>query len=176
MLNDWTIHARADHCAVTEDSFTDGQSIFTLLYRDKKDGALTRRDVSESGWKKLQVDPSAVPPFSFWRSKFVPPPPPAPEALPRTDAEALLRRFLEAGLPEEQRTVYILALMLERKRVLRPTGTAEQDGYRLLLYEHARTGETFVVIDPKLRLDQLAEVQEEVTGLLAAASASSPAG
>ena len=35
--------------------------------------------------------------------------------------------------------------MLERKRVLRPTGVAEEDGRRLLLYEHGRTGETFVV-------------------------------
>lgn len=169
MLYDWTIQARASRCAVTEEAFQDRQTFLTLLYRDRH-GGLVRRDVGEKGWKQLQTDPKNKPPFSFWRSRFTAPPPPAPEAIPRTDAEALLRRFLAAGLPVERRAVYILALMLERKRVLRPTGTAEEDGRRLLLYEHAKTGETFVVIDPMLRLDQVAEVQREVAGLLTAAA------
>ena len=58
--------------------------------------------------------------------------------------------------------------MLERKRVLRPTDscTDEAGGRRLLFYEHAATGETFVVADPGLRLDQLEEVQREVGELL----------
>ncbi len=80
-----------------------------------------------------------------------------------------MRRFLISGMPAERRAAYILALMLERKRLLRPTGTAEEDGRRLLLYEHAKTGESFVVFDPGLRLDQVAEVQAEVAALLAGA-------
>ncbi len=54
--------------------------------------------------------------------------------------------------------------MLERKRLLRPTDTRQDEasGRRLLFYEHAATGETFVVVDPGLRLDQLEEVQREV--------------
>ena len=56
--------------------------------------------------------------------------------------------------------------MLERKKVLRPTDTRSDDGRRLLFYEHAGTGETFVVTDPGLRLDQLEEVQREVGELL----------
>lgn len=170
MLQDWTIQARADRCDVTKEPFVDGQPFLTLLYRDKH-GGLVRRDVSEKGWSQLQADPASKPPFSFWRSKFTLPPLPAPEAFPRTDAEALLRRFLTAGLLEERRAAYILTLMLERKRVLRPTGTAEEDGRRLLLYEHAKTGETFVVFDPMLRLDQVEEVQHEVAGLLAMGAA-----
>ncbi len=165
MLHDWTIQARRDRCAVTEEPFKDRQPFFTLLYRDRH-GGLVRRDVSERGWTQLQADPKHKPPFSVWRSRFTLPPLPAPEAIPRTDAEALLRRFLAAGLPGERRAAYILALMLERKRLLRPTGVAEEDGHRLLLYEHAKTGETFVVFDPALRLDQVAEVQQEVAALL----------
>ena len=58
--------------------------------------------------------------------------------------------------------------MLERKRLLRPTGTRQDEaaGHKLLFYEHVRTGETFVVVDPGLRLDQIEEVQREVAGLL----------
>lgn len=168
MLQDWAIQSRADRCEISGKPFEDGQHFFTLLYRDQKDDALRRRDVSEAAWRTLQKDPAAEVPFCFWRSKFTPPPPPAPEALPKADAEELLRRFLAEDRPEQSRAAYILAVMLERKKLLRPTGTKpdEETGQKLLFYEHARTGETFVVNDPGLRLDQIAEVQGEVAALL----------
>jgi hypothetical protein len=169
MLQDWTIQARAEQCDLTGRPFADGEHFFTLLYRDKGD-SLHRRDVSEGAWRTLQQSGAASgddPPFSFWRSKFTAEPP-APAALQKEDAESLLRRFLQEGRPEEARAAYILALMLERKRLLRPTDTRDgANGQRLLLYEHVRTGETFVVADPQLRLDQLADVQREVAELLA---------
>ena len=172
MLQDWTIQARTDRCGVTGQPFADGEFFYTLLYRDRDD-ALSRRDVSAEGWRQLKADKTAPRPFSFWRSKFAPPPPPTPEALPKADAETRLRRFLAENRPEHARAAYILALMLERKRVLRPTDTRQDGagGQRLLFYEHAATGETFVVADPGLRLDQLEEVQREVSELLKNADA-----
>ncbi len=166
-MQEWTIQTRADRCDVTSEPFKDGESFYTLLYRNAKDDTLHRRDVSPQSWRTLQADPAAEPPFSVWRSKFTLPTR-APETLPKADAEGLLRRFLVASLPEHARATYILALMLERKRLLRPTGTRqdEETGRRLLFYEHVRTGETFVVVDPGLKLDQIAEVQQEVAGLL----------
>jgi hypothetical protein len=167
MLHDWTIQARAEQCDLTGRPFADGEHFFTLLYRDKGE-SLHRRDVSEEGWRTLQqAGGDAGPPFSFWRSKFTAAPA-ATATLQKEDAESLLRRFLQEGRPEQVRAAYILALMLERKRQLRPTDTREDpDGRRLLLYEHVRTGETFVVADPRLRLDQLEDVQREVAELLA---------
>ncbi len=167
-MQEWTIQARTDRCDITGEPFGDGEAFYTLLYREGKQDTLHRRDVSQKSWRALQADPAAAPPFSFWRSKFTPPPPPAPEALPKADAEGLLRRFLIENLPGQTRAAYILALMLERKRMLRPTGTRqdEETGRKLLFYEHVRTGETFVVVDPVLRLDQIEEVQREVAGLL----------
>ena len=49
--------------------------------------------------------------------------------------------------------------MLERKRILRPTDARldEASGRRVLFYEHVGTGDTFVVTDPGLHLDQLEE-------------------
>lgn len=168
MLQDWTIQSRADRCEISGEPFADGKHFFTLLYREGKADTLRRRDVSAAAWRALQKDPSAELPFCFWRSRFTLPPPPAPEALPKADAEGLLRRFLSENRPEQRRAVYILAVMLERKKLLRPTDTRpdEESGQKLLFYEHARTGETFVVVDPALRLDQIAEVQSEVAALL----------
>ena len=168
MLPEWSIQSRADHCEVSGQPFADGEHFFTLLYRDEKQDTLLRRDVSEAGWQTLQQDPAAAEPFSFWRSKFAAPLPAAPDALPKADAESLLRRYLGENRPEHCRAAYILALMLERKKLLRPTDnqTDAETGQKLLLYEHAKTGETFVVVDPGLRLDQIAEVQSEVATLL----------
>ena len=57
--------------------------------------------------------------------------------------------------------------MLERKRILKHRDTVhEESGNELLVYEHARTGESFTLPDPHLRLDQLAHVQQEVAALL----------
>jgi hypothetical protein len=41
-----------------------------------------------------------------------------------------------------------------------------ENGDELLVYEHARTGESFTLPDPHLRLDQLTRIQEEVSALL----------
>ena len=118
-MNDWTIQSRANHCEVSGQPFADGEAFYTLLYRDEKQDTLTRRDVSEASWRALPAEEKATP-FCFWRAKFTAPPPPLPEALPKADAEGLLRRFLAGNRPEHRRVIYILALMLERKRLLRP--------------------------------------------------------
>ncbi len=168
MLPDWTIQTRAGGCDVTGEPFAEGQPFYTLLYRDRHD-ALSRRDVSEAGGRRLREDPRAARPFSFWRARFTLAAPPPPEALAKADAETLLRRFLAERRPEHGRVIYILALMLERKRLLRQTDaqTDPASDRRLLFYEHVKTGETFVVPDPGLKLDQLEDVQREVGDLLA---------
>ncbi|MFM8885228.1 MAG: hypothetical protein ACKOKC_02275, partial [Chthoniobacterales bacterium] len=58
---------------------------------------------------------------------------------------------------------YILALMLERKRILKPMESSDPD---VLVYERAQTGETFLIPNPRLSLAQVPEVQKEVTALL----------
>ena len=45
------------------------------------------------------------------------------------------------------------------------------DGQDLLIYEHKATGELYTIPDPHLRLDQLAEVQQQVVASLQPASA-----
>lgn len=183
MLHDWPIQPRADHCALSGQPFADGEPFHTLLYRDKHTPGLHRLDICAAAWRDLQKDPAAAPPFSHWRGKFVLPPPPekTPETLPKDDAETLLRRFLgpDSDVPPEpgfEKVCYILALTLERKRRFRPVDTREDPttGRRLLFYEHRGTGESFVIVDPGLHLDQLEAVQREVADLLASSSSPPP--
>jgi hypothetical protein len=61
---------------------------------------------------------------------------------------------------------YILAVMLERKRVLKVKEQVVSDGKRVFIYEQPKTGDVFTIADPALRLDQLETVQRDVAALL----------
>lgn len=159
MQNDWDIKARGHHCAKSGREFADGEFFYTLLFREAE--GFRREDLSEEAWKERNDN---IQPFSFWRSKYEPPPPPAPEPLKKDDAESLLRSLLASGDPATANAAYILALMLERKRML---VSVESSDPELLVYTHAATGETIVVRNPALSLDQIPEVQREVSQLLA---------
>ena len=56
--------------------------------------------------------------------------------------------------------------MLERKKILRQTDTKFTDDNKLLIYEHAKTGEVFIVLDPQLKLTEVEAVQTQVADLL----------
>jgi len=79
---------------------------------------------------------------------------------------SLLQRFIEEDHPATENARYILALMLERKRILTPTAAKETENGRMLFYENKKTGEVFLIRDPELHLDELAQVQDEVALLL----------
>ncbi len=163
MIIDWSIQSRADRCSLTGRQFEDGEYFYTVLY-DEVSG-FRREDLSEAAWKERKKE--GVTPFSFWRSKFEVPPPAAPEALGKQTAEELLRRYMADDAPEHQNVRYILALMLERKRLLKEIETRAGAGGTLTrVYTHAKTGEIFVIPDPQLHLDQVVAVQMQVAELL----------
>jgi len=170
MQQDWNIRSRAEVCDATGKPFQEGEIFYTALFREEDE--FRRADLCEEAWNARSSDPAAPVPFSSWRSKFEPPAPPPPEPLPRDDAEGMLRRLLESNDPAHVNTRYLLAVMLERKRILRPQPSVEKG---FLVYEHARTGETFLIIDPALSLADLVAVQEEVSALLSGLSAPPPA-
>jgi hypothetical protein len=158
---DWNIKGRADRCAATDRPFAEGEYFYTLLFHGPE--GFSRQDISEEAW---QARNDNIAPFSFWRSKFEPLPEAPPEPLPRGTAEDLLRRLIADNDPARLAAIYILAVMLERKRILKQIETRSHEGAPLLVYEHVKTGEVFVVRDPQLRLDQLDGVQTEVAQLL----------
>lgn len=169
MQQDWNIKTRSAACDATGRPFAEGESFHTVLYREGD--AFRRSDLCAEAWTALAADPGSPAPFSSWRSKFEPPALPPPEPLPRDDAEGMLRRLLESDDPGHANTRYLLAVMLERKRILRPQPSPDKD---TLIYERAGTGETFIISDPHLSLSDLAAVQEEVSALLSGLSAPAP--
>ena len=158
--NEWAIKHRADACAVTRRPFGPGEYFYTLLFHDA-DG-YRREDLSEEAWRNRNEN---IRPFSFWRSRYEPLPAPPAEPLPKENAEQLFRRLIASQDPPAN-ACYVLAAMLERKRILKQIKTEESPNRRILIYEHGGTGDVFIVPDPRLRLDELETVQNEVAQLL----------
>src|SRR6201993_3091586 len=162
MFAEWEIKSRSHACAHTQVPFNDGDTIWTLLFRDKQ--GFRREDISDDAWTQLK---ESAQPFSFWKSKYQAPPSAPPEPLQKESVEALLRRLLEGVRPEYLNTRYVLAAMLERKKILKPVDVRETGSDKILRYEHGRRGGGFLIIDPGLGLGELDRVQDEVAVLLA---------
>jgi hypothetical protein len=161
--NDWAIKHRADACAATQRPFEPGEHFYTLLFRDAE--GFRREDLSEDAWKNRNEN---IQPFSFWKTRYEPLPVET-EPLAKENAEQLFRRLIASENPPAN-ACYVLAAMLERKRVLKQIRTDSAEKGRLLIYEHGATGDVFIVPDPDLRLDELEHVQNEVAQLLKSAA------
>jgi hypothetical protein len=161
--NDWAIKHRADACAATQRPFASGEYFYTLLFRDAE--GFRREDLSEDAWKNRNEN---IQPFSFWRTRYEPLPVES-EPLAKENAEQLFRRLISSENPPTN-ACYVLAAMLERKKVLKQIKTEKAEKGRLLIYEHGATGDVFIVSDPGLKLDELESVQNEVAQLLKSAA------
>jgi len=166
LLNEWAIKHRSDACTATHRPFTAGEYFYTLLFRDGE--GFRREDLSEEAWTARNQN---IQPFSFWKTRYEPALEEPPEPLAKENAEQLFRRLISATDPPVN-ACYVLAVMLERKRVLKQINTEESGNGPVLIYEHGASGDVFIVRDPQLRLDEMESVQNEVAQLLRAAASS----
>lgn len=164
MIQNWSIRTRSHHCSLSERPFVEGEVFHTAIYFDAETSGYLRRDVALDVWKQ---EISERKPIAYWKTTYTPNIVEAkPEVTSKESAMALLQRFIEEDEPATENARYILALMLERKRILAPTATKEVDGNKMLFYENKKTSEVYIVRDPELRLDELAQLQDEVAMLL----------
>ena len=166
LLNEWAIKHRSDACTATHRPFAAGEYFYTLLFRDGE--GFRREDLSEEAWAARNQN---IQPFSFWKTRYEPAPAEPPDPLPKENAEQLFRRLVSATDPPAN-ACYVLAVMLERKRVLKQIKTEESGNGPVLIYEHGASGDVFIVRDPRLRLDEMESVQNEVAQLFRAAASS----
>lgn len=161
----WHIRSRARACAATERPFEDGESIMTALFPDPESSGYLRKDFCLEAWKARTAEDEK--PLSFWKTVWH-----APVAGEKQDAfkkespEDLLRRLVEEEEDHTENVRYILAVMLERQKVLRETDTQRTPSGILRVYEHRKLGDVFIVRDPDIPLSQVDKVQEEVILLL----------
>jgi hypothetical protein len=161
-MQEWNIKSRGEMCCVTQRPFAENEVFYSALYW--QEGQYERKDFCEQAWADRNDN---VRPLCVWQTVFVPAAQ-SPETLKKEDAEGLLRRLIAENDPAQCNARYILALMLERKRLIRQIDRQNVDGKLKLIYEHMASGETWILDDPQLKLDQLEPVQREVGALLGA--------
>jgi hypothetical protein len=165
MQQNWSIRSRAHECALTGRPFEDGESFHTAIYFDPAENGYVRRDVCADAWSQEIQERKPVASWKTIYQKVIAEA--RPEIAPKESAQELLQRFIEEGDPMTENARYILALMLERKRQIVQTAEKEVDGAKMLFYENKKTGEIFIVRDPELKLDEIAQMQDEVATILA---------
>jgi hypothetical protein len=161
MAQDWDIKSRGTACRQCENPFEDMQPYVSILTFEES--GYIRGDYCSSCWDKEGIEKSA---FSMWQGVFRLPPAKPEDPVQKENAESLLRKLIEDDAERHINVIYILAVMLERKRILEEKDVKIADGLITRIYEHRKSGETFVIPDPQLRLDELEHVQEEVIQML----------
>ena len=164
-MNEWNIQSRAHACQACGRHFADQQPYHTVLL-DLRSG-IQRLDLCEPCWKSEGDGARDRKGFiSHWQGVYEAPPPAPPEAIQKENAESLLRKLIELDDPKFAVARFILAVMLERKRILKVKEQVQREGGRVFVYEQPRTGDLFTIPDPNLQLNQLEAVQRDVAQLL----------
>ena len=164
-MTEWNIQGRAHACEACGRHFKDKEAYHTLLFDER--AGFRRSDVCESCWQQQYSQGARERKgfVSYWQGVFEAPPPP-PEAIQKQTAESLLRELIKLNDPKYIPAGYILAVMLERKRLLKVKEQMVKDDQRIFIYEQPGTGDIFTIIDPRLQLNQLEAVQTDVANLL----------
>jgi hypothetical protein len=162
---DWNIQSRGHACEACGHGFSDKETYHTLLFDER--AAFRRIDVCQNCWQAQYSEGARERKgfVSYWHGVYEAPAP-KPEAIQKETAESLLRKIIELNDRQYIPAAYILAVMLERKRVLKVKEQIVREEGRVFIYEHPKTGEIFTIVDPNLQLNQLETVQHDVASLL----------
>lgn len=163
MNPEWNIRTCADQCVACQRKFADRETLMSRL-RFAAEGYL-REDFCPACWAARASGGGTE--VSAWSARWFAPEKKASEPLKKETAESLLRELMETDDPSKRNVIFILAVMLERRRILvEKEVQVHPDGRKIRVYEHKQTGESFVVPDPQLRLKEIEHVQQEVMELL----------
>ena len=162
MIAEWNIRACASQCAGCHRPFDDGERLTSRIIFTPE--GYLREDYCRACWP-VRPDPDTT--LSDWSAIWHAPAPPPPEPLKKETAESLLRELMETDQTDRRNAIFILAVMLERRRILVEKDIQTlPDGTKIRIYEHKKTGESFVIPDPQLKLAEIAAVQDDVMHLL----------
>lgn len=155
----------ATSCFVTGKPFGEGERVLSYLVRNETSEEVMRYDVLESASEGFTV-PGFV--ACSWGHVFKPRKAGEnPERELKLTAENLFVTLADPSneiAPENERLVQFLALMLERKKLLRPKGRSA-DGTRNL-FEHAKTKLIYAVPAGELNPEFFLSIQEQLSVLV----------
>jgi hypothetical protein len=163
MAHEWNIKPRGGLCAACGRSFEAGEECVSALF-SVPDTGFERRDYCVGCWES-RTDGGT--PLGQWQGSYAPRADQSKrEPIAHETAEDLLRRLIDIGDPANTNVIYILAVMLERKKQLVERSAVPVEGGIMRFYEQKATGDTFQILDPQISLDAIGEVQRQIVEML----------
>ena len=168
MATEWEIQKRSKICNICEREFKDGDLYHCLL---KFENAMPlRKDICEFCWDEKMCDETRSPDFiSHWKSRVkIQLIQKKEDPIQRSIAENLLKKYLHSSEPSHKNLCYVLALMLERKKIFvqRQKTEEKQSGRKFIVYEHGKSGDTYLIEDPQLNISEISAVQKQIDSIL----------
>ena len=156
MLLDFEVQRCSRQCAVTERKLGPGEEFYSVL--ELRGADLIRKDFASEVW---QGPPDSA--LAWWKSRV---PDPAATRARLAPNEVLLELFDElVGQPDHADTLYVLALLLIRRRVFREEGAADGAGDSLSVL-CPRRGESYTVPIVSPNDERIEEIQQRLAELL----------
>src|SRR5437763_11720677 len=117
-MTEWNIQSRAHACASCGKAFVDKETYHTLLFDEKAE--FRRSDICSVCWQRQYSNGAREKKgfLSYWHGVYEAPPANV-DPIQKDTAETLLRKLIELNEPRHIAAGYILAVMLERKRLLK---------------------------------------------------------
>lgn len=172
---DLNLPALGSACHVSGEEFVEGDRLVSHLVRDPGTGEIVRYDVKAAAAELFEA-PGRI--ACRWMHTFKPKVPGEnPERELKLTAETLFLTLADPGSEpsvDDVRLVQFLALMLERKRLLKPRGRSA-DGSRNR-FEHVKTKQMFEVPAGELDPEFFVAVQEQLSVLVGGRDEAPPPG
>lgn len=158
-MTEYVIEANTRRCAVTGRQLEAGEKYYSALLDEG--GKFRRLDYSSEAW---QGPPQGA--FSFWAGRI---PPADATGRPKIDDDMLLDCFQRLEGDADAGRVnfrYIVGLLLMRRKRFRFDEARMENDQEILVLRCVRTGEQYLVVNPRLTETEMAAVQEEVFKVL----------
>jgi hypothetical protein len=158
-MMDYTIQPNSRRCCITGRDLKPGERYYSALLEEA--GRFVRKDFALDAW---QGPPEGA--FSYWTGKVHADQGPVK---PRFDDDLLEECFhrLDGQLePSKVNFRYVVALLLIRRKRFRFEQTLIEAGEEKMVLTAARSGEKYMVTNPRLTDEAMMQVQEEVFNVL----------
>ncbi|MDQ7780424.1 MAG: hypothetical protein RDV41_12075 [Planctomycetota bacterium] len=155
----WTVNKQGKACAVCGKELAGGSEVVSSL------------EYSETGLIRLDRCPGCHPSgsekvFSFWRRTVPKPEEKPPDATPR------LKQFFDNLLaterldPMKEKTLFLLALALMRKRILKQIASNHADGVEHWTLRRAGDGTEVQIVVPNVSPNELEALRAQLAAML----------
>ena len=154
----WNISKISNNCYKSKDLFEDNEEVISELVFE--DGIFVRRDYKFQNFDLKNQN------LSSWKTIFKLQKP-KEEIIKKDCIEKLLRKKISLENDDSINIIFILVIMLERKKVLiEKSCFIDDNNKKIRIYEHKKTNESFVIVDPQLSLNEIEPLKEEVSDLI----------